>query len=243
MSGHFIGHAPCPSCGSKDNLGKYSDGHLYCFGCAYYRPGRLGRIDNDKKDLDNSGFSSTTEITTYEAFPRRVKNWLAQYGIFEGECSTYNIVYESTKQLLLFGFKGGAYYTGRYFGTNPKHPKYLTGELGKSDRILTFENPKQDSAYSDRVILVEDYISAIMVGKVCATCPLFRAHVSGDKLKSLVSRFKQIQLWLDFDKYADALKLTQRYRSVGFPMLDPVKSEKDPKYYSPREIKEFLNGT
>ncbi len=30
-----IGHEPCPECGSKDNLGRYDDGHGYCFGCEY----------------------------------------------------------------------------------------------------------------------------------------------------------------------------------------------------------------
>ena len=31
-------HEPCPKCGSKDNLGRYPDGHAYCFGesCDYY---------------------------------------------------------------------------------------------------------------------------------------------------------------------------------------------------------------
>ena len=31
----FVGHEPCPSCGSKDNLGRYNDGHGFCFGCGY----------------------------------------------------------------------------------------------------------------------------------------------------------------------------------------------------------------
>jgi len=31
-----ITHEPCPECGSSDNLGRYSDGHGYCFGCGYY---------------------------------------------------------------------------------------------------------------------------------------------------------------------------------------------------------------
>ncbi|MAE21795.1 MAG: DNA primase, partial [Pseudomonas sp.] len=36
----FIGHEPCPSCGSSDNLGRYSDGHAHCFsqGCEYWEP-------------------------------------------------------------------------------------------------------------------------------------------------------------------------------------------------------------
>jgi twinkle protein len=35
----FLHKESCPSCGSKDNLGRYSDGHGYCFGCQYYEPG------------------------------------------------------------------------------------------------------------------------------------------------------------------------------------------------------------
>lgn len=32
----FVGHEPCPECGSRDNLARYSDGHAFCFGCGYY---------------------------------------------------------------------------------------------------------------------------------------------------------------------------------------------------------------
>ena len=34
----FVNHAPCPECGSKDNLAVYSDGHGHCFGCGYWMP-------------------------------------------------------------------------------------------------------------------------------------------------------------------------------------------------------------
>lgn len=34
----FVAKEPCPGCGSRDNLGRYSDGHAYCFSasCDYY---------------------------------------------------------------------------------------------------------------------------------------------------------------------------------------------------------------
>jgi twinkle protein len=35
----FLFKEPCPKCGSRDNLARYSDGHAHCFGCAYYEPG------------------------------------------------------------------------------------------------------------------------------------------------------------------------------------------------------------
>lgn len=34
-----IAKESCPKCGSRDNLGRYSDGHAYCFGCGYYEHG------------------------------------------------------------------------------------------------------------------------------------------------------------------------------------------------------------
>jgi twinkle protein len=35
----FIRKEPCPACGSRDNLARYSDGHAFCFGCDHYEPG------------------------------------------------------------------------------------------------------------------------------------------------------------------------------------------------------------
>lgn len=35
----FLYHTNCPDCGSKDNLGVYSDNHRWCFGCSKYTPG------------------------------------------------------------------------------------------------------------------------------------------------------------------------------------------------------------
>jgi twinkle protein len=35
----FVKHEPCPECGSKNNLARYSDGHGYCFGCEYWESG------------------------------------------------------------------------------------------------------------------------------------------------------------------------------------------------------------
>lgn len=37
----FVRHAPCPQCGSKDNLAIYDDGHTHCFGCGH-RTGPTG---------------------------------------------------------------------------------------------------------------------------------------------------------------------------------------------------------
>ena len=50
-SSQFLHHEPCPNCGSKDNLGRYSDGHGYCFGCNYRdQDGEVTTVIAERKD-------------------------------------------------------------------------------------------------------------------------------------------------------------------------------------------------
>ena len=42
----FVKHEPCISCGSKNNLSRYSDGHGYCFGCGHWEQPTDGTFDN-----------------------------------------------------------------------------------------------------------------------------------------------------------------------------------------------------
>lgn len=57
----FVQHEPCPNCGSKDNLARYSDGHAYCFGCSHYEKAD-GQADNAPRK-DCSPRSSAPMLT------------------------------------------------------------------------------------------------------------------------------------------------------------------------------------
>ena len=48
---HFVKHEPCPSCGSKNNLARYSDGHAVCFtgGCDHYERGNGEVVESKPK--------------------------------------------------------------------------------------------------------------------------------------------------------------------------------------------------
>ena len=52
-----IQHEPCPSCGSRDNLARYTDGHGYCFGCGYYEKATEEMDEHSGKDF---GFTSVS---------------------------------------------------------------------------------------------------------------------------------------------------------------------------------------
>lgn len=50
----FVAHEPCPACGSRNNLARYSDGHAYCFGCGHYE------FANDEEE-ERMGEAATVE--------------------------------------------------------------------------------------------------------------------------------------------------------------------------------------
>ena len=61
----FIQHEPCPKCGSRDNLARYTDGHAYCFGCEYREAGGEQKVVINKGD-NNMSFVDG-EITNLNA--------------------------------------------------------------------------------------------------------------------------------------------------------------------------------
>lgn len=76
----FIAKEPCPECGSKDNLARYSDGHGYCFGCDHYEHGEGGesteRQSTAPVDLIDGEFKAITArgitLDTCKKFDYRV---------------------------------------------------------------------------------------------------------------------------------------------------------------------------
>lgn len=68
----FVSKEPCPECGSRDNLARYSDGHGFCFGCDYYEPAdgeqrmttttkeRAGLISGEVVHLAKRGLTEAT---------------------------------------------------------------------------------------------------------------------------------------------------------------------------------------
>ena len=55
MTSKFLRHEACPSCGSKNNLARYDDGHAVCFGmsCDHYEPPIDGFTDEDIPRIPN----------------------------------------------------------------------------------------------------------------------------------------------------------------------------------------------
>jgi len=245
-------HAPCPSCGSRDNLAVYTD-HKYCFGCRYYEGQRTHnfRIDKDKYKKNNDNPSCFLPPDFNLSIPKIGHDWLSQYKITPKDTITNRIGWSDKGVLARHGNKDERLFApmmifpvydphgnllmwqGRYFGDDKKVPKYYT--RGSRDCLHLL---------GDRgiIVLVEDLLSAIKVAKVARAIPLFGSSVNLDLLSRINRITDSFLIWLDKDKYKDAQRFVKR-ASQYFTFVKAVYTELDPKCYQPAEIERILLGS
>lgn len=79
----FVGHEPCPSCGSSDGLARYSDGHGYCFPCGAYfgADEEVSRQKKASKPMANDLLSTAEFAGEFRALLKR--------GISEETCKKF----------------------------------------------------------------------------------------------------------------------------------------------------------
>lgn len=89
-----------------------------------------------------------------------------------------------------------------------------------------------------RVVLVEDIVSGIKVSRHTGCLCLFGSHLSAVGAK-FVSGFDHVTIWLDPDKYMEAIELSQKL-SLFVKTVDVIYSEQDPKDYYDADLKRHL---
>lgn len=233
----FVGHEPCPRCLSRDNLGRWQDGHAFCFGCGYREPPTRSLKNNYreviKEDVDNLWGGDPPVLP----IPHDPLRWLKKYGITDEEIKKYGICWQPKRERLVLPFKENGKiicFQGRYFGRDPMASRYIT--FGKRRHFNVFD----ERGDSSPLVFVEDYISAIKIGRSYAGYPILGSIVSDSALESARRRWKQVVVWLDSDKVQNAYKAVLRARFMGLD-AHRVYTEKDPKEYSDREILSLIN--
>ena len=80
---NFVRHEECPSCGSRNNLARYSDGHGYCFSpeCGYFEPA----------DADFSSVANGTQQRVMVTEMVGVIASISDRRISEQTCKKYNV--------------------------------------------------------------------------------------------------------------------------------------------------------
>jgi len=153
----FLHHEPCPKCGSKDNLSRYSDGHGWCFttGCGYFEPATDKQTQHNYEEetqLETKGFISDIperKISKKIAskFGVRVtkgtdgkidKHYYPYYDSKTGDLVGYKVRNVATKDFTISGTNRGA----GLFGQNVYKEggnRYLTITEGELDALSVAE--------------------------------------------------------------------------------------------------------
>ena len=240
IESNFSHHESCPRCKSKDNLGRYTDGHAWCFGCGYYE--RAERKLNERVQESSIASRTRDSSDSVGSLPREIGSealkWLRKYGITDQDVLANDFRYDARRGELILPLEipaGTGTYQRRYFGPHKDVPKYVTTGPRSHNRLFG------DYQGTRCACLVEGVIDAVKVARVCGAYPILGSDPSQEVIKRLLGRFERVVVWLDPDMTLRASKAVLRASmQVGGARVSRVASKKDPKFYNASEIKEIL---
>jgi len=226
---NLIGFSACPRCRKRgndrtgNNLAEYSDNY-YCFSCGYYKTKRSISRVNDA--FSPTIASNVNQLHTVSQLPKQAVDWLSKYQITPEEMKQFRWCEEKS---LLVLYQSEDYWQGRNFGT-PSVPKYL------SEGVKPFIKYGSDN---DTLVLVEDILSAIKVGRVYSASPMLGTM----PLKSHLSHlrpYKNVICYLDRDAAIKSVRNAAKLSEMIGKTVRSVITEYDPKKYSVDDIKNII---
>jgi len=221
----FLKHEACPRCRevgndrSGNNLARYDNGSAFCFSCRYVeRADKYSPVSGSRE----GGERPPRDLTPIIPSPN--KEWLEKYLIPE-EIRKHFVYSPSLGRHI---FQEGSYWEAR---SVTKQPKTLCH--GNKPFVL-FGN-------GNVLVVVEDVVSAIKVGRIATGLPLFGNSLSPDRMVRIVKLgFSRVLIWLDPDMVEQSRKLARKLNALA-PIARSVMSEMDPKDYSTEQIREIIN--
>lgn len=217
---------PCdqPGCKSSDAKTTYSDGHAWCFSCNHYFPASFRTPMGGPYDRPTP---------TSEAYPTRQKmslvncaqnyNWLKKYDLTDEEIDG-NFFYAPISQRHVFAHtdeEGNHFYEARSVSPFSGGPKTIS----YGDKPTIF----MGNVDSKVLVIVEDIVSAIKVGRFYRTMPLFGANLNPMQMAFIGRKLKpeKAVIWMDCNKYSVGMEYA---RQLG--LLVPtvaIQTKEDPK--------------
>lgn len=234
----FVKHEACPRCGSRDNLGRYSDGSAFCFGCHYTERAGISpwigeRDGNHEVSHDSELEWPPDSIRTLDG---QAVGWLKSYGI-------------GVEEALRAGFKWSPYWEqllmplynadGHLCCIQAKN--FNPQRASKAKYYNVGDKSDSSTCYGSghTLVMTEDIVSSLKVGRTTAAMPLLGTHIANNRLAALKQVYQQLVVWLDEDKWREARQIADAAKLIGFSartILTPI----DPKEYSDEDIKHLL---
>lgn len=265
----YVGHEPCPKCGSRDNLARYSDGSAWCFGCHHWEPPTISGFvthGNNKLAEEHTSIDRLLPRIYAEAqttLPPCTEDWLSRYGITGAESIRAGIRWYGKREQTLLPFydregtlcclqaknhNAQRARKAKYFNYGEKSEHYTvygrrqtqTANAGGT-RIPTNDGKEVCGRERElrQLVLCEDALSSIKVGRISPSHPLLGTHIARDKLKTLTASYKSLVVWLDSDKWREAREIADAGKLLGLSTR-AILTPDDPKCYTTEQIQEIL---
>lgn len=167
--------------------------------------------------------------------------WLRTYGITESEVKTYGICYDEEWDKVLipiFDSEGVAGYQARAVRPDDTDPKYLTFYWRPTSMLYA-----APGANMERLVITEDVISAIKVGRQWLAMPLNSTQLSTKHKSVVLSRdVHDFVVFLDDDNLIVKQQQSALKRELDkFGKCAIVAQGKDPKHFTDQELKEIIS--
>jgi hypothetical protein len=242
----FVKHESCPQCGSRDNLGRYSDESAWCFGCGYRERGNkspfVGERDGTIKE-PTTGLKFPDDAVRILGQP--ALEWLGQYGLsgMDGLRARWRWSPFWEQLLMPFYDEDGNLCCIQAKNFNPKRASkakyYNIGEKSESRTIFRLPLPGNESTFSGCLVLTEDAVSALKVSALAHAKPLLGTSIPREQIAAFKGPYNRLVVWLDADKWREGRAIADAAKLLGLS-TKTVLTDKDPKEYSVEQIREFL---
>lgn len=255
-----LGHktrVDCPECGENTNTNAMMVSHSsksyngFCFACdhkPFEMKGKqtleelteLKRINNESLQHTEGARCELPEDFTQD-IPLEGRLWLYSNDITDKIKRKYNIGYSKRLRRVVmpvYDTKGDLIWFQCRALVKGQQPKYLQPS-GDKGSVVFQSKTEEDKGTKERVIVVEDIMSAIRVGEVANTISILGTKADTNQINTL-SKYSTVTTWLDSDKAGRNGSKTIRQAVGLLTDTKDIVTERDPKSYSEQQIEKIL---
>lgn len=240
----------CPFCGDDHKSSPfaiYEDGY-HCFSCGAHK--RARRDFSRPRTIKNTTIMLPfTCESSFLRFSLEAQKWLTKYHIGAGIVNQHNIM-EAPDISLIMPVLDDEDVLVMYQRRWLLERKIIT--YGTKAHKLVTNYPEHS-----KLVITEDFISAIRVGELTNSLCLFGTSIKNDILKDIIKKYNEIIVWLDGDEagqsaahkliencYTVHRRLKKLYsydNNVHNLVVRNIYTRLDPKLYTKSEIQTILN--
>lgn len=178
--------------------------------------------------------SLPSDCDTY--IPAVARSWLGKYALTEYEIISNKLLWSQHREMLLFPYFNKYNQLEAWQGRSFKEGDRKWFSQGNLKTLYHILPPEHGN---DVIVLVEDIVSAIKVGRHVPCLPVFGSTIGLSRFRTLYNRFKRAKVWLDPDKRKQSLKEAYIGQQLGMD-VSVVFSQHDPKEHTNEDIMELL---